>query len=190
MKRFKWWLIGSMAVGLGVVLLTGCIGIPQSEFEALQADYGALQAEHATLADENTSLKAQSQTAQSDLTNKQADYDALNADYEAVNEELTEIKGVYPPRAFSSLSELRDWLEANDVADKPVTPNAEDWYGRAIEVQEDALKDGYIVSVDYDYYEEEDLYDVWCVTIINGDVWYWDPETDEPIQDYGLGKVK
>ncbi len=190
MKRSKWWLIGSVAVGLVVIPLTGCTGIPQSEFDALQADYEALQAEHATLSDENTGLKAQFQTAQADLTNKQADYDALNTDYEAVNEELTGIKEVYPPRDFSSLSELQDWLLANDVSEKPVTPNAEDWYGRAIEVQEDALRDGYIVSVDYDYFEDTDDYFIWCITIIDGDIWYWDPETDEAFQETELGKVK
>ncbi len=183
MKRFKWLLIGLMAVGLVMIPLTGCMGVPQSGFEALQADYEALQAEHATLADENTSLKAQFQAAQADLTNKQADYDALN-------EELTEIKEVYPPRDFSSLSELQDWLLANDVSERPLTEYAEGWYSKALDIQEDALKDGYIVSADYDYYEEEDLYDVWCVTIIAGDIWAWDPETDEPLQDDSLGKVK
>lgn len=148
MKRFKWLLIGLVAVGLVMIPLTGCMGIPQSEYEA------------------------------------------LNADYEAVSQELTEIKGVYPPKDFSSLSELRDWLMANDVSEKPITTNAEDWYGRALEIQEDALEDGYIVSVDYDYFEETDDYSIWCITIINGDIWVWDPETDESFQDYSLGKVK
>lgn len=116
--------------------------------------------------------------------------DALQAELDAVNQELAEIKEVYPPRDFSSLNELRDWLEANDVSEKPITPNAEDWYGRALEVQEDALKDGYIVSVDYDYDEETDDYSIWCVTVIDGDIWAWDPETDEAFQDDDLGKVK
>ena len=188
MKRFKWLLIGSV-VSLAIVPLSGCMGVPQSELNALQAEldaskseFAALQADYGTLVDENTSLKAQSQTAQSDLTN-------LQENYEAVNQELAEIKEVYPPREFSSLSELRDWLEANDVSEKPITPNVEDWYGRAIEVQEDALKDGYIVSVDYDYYEETDDYGLWCVTIIDGDIWLWDPETDETFQDDSLSKV-
>ena len=148
MKRFKWLLIGLVAVGLVMIPLTGCMGVPQSGFEALQADYDAL------------------------------------------NEELTEIKEVYPPRDFSSLSELQDWLLANDVSERPLTEYAEGWYSKALDIQEDALEDGYIVSADYDYYEETDDYDVWCVTIINGDIWAWDPETDEPLQDYSLGKVK
>ncbi len=76
-------------------------------------------------------------------------------------------------RDFTSLSELQDWLLENDVSEKPSTKYAEDWYGRALEVQEDALKAGYIVSA-----------------VINGKVFYWDPETDEVFEEYYLGTVK
>ncbi len=128
--------------------------------------------------------------SQSDYEGLQADYDELNTEHEAVEEELAEIKEVYPPEDFSSLSELNDWLLENDVSRKPDTTYAEDWYGRALEVQEDALKDGYIVSVDYDYDAEDDSYLVWCTTIINGRIFYWDPETDEVFEENDLGTVK
>jgi len=141
MKHSKWLLMGLVILSLTMIPLAGCIGVSQSE-------------------------------------------------YEAVSEELAEIKEVYPPRDFSSLSELQDWLDANDVSEKPATTYARGWFGKALEIQEDALKDGYIVSADYDYFEETDEYAIFCVTIIDGDIWYWDPETDEPFQDYSLGKVK
>ncbi len=112
------------------------------------------------------------------------------SDFEAVENELAEIKEVYPPDDFSSLSELNDWLLENDVSEKPYTTYADDWYGRALEVQEDALKDGYIVSADYDYNAEDDSYFVWCTTIINGRIFYWDPETDEVFEEYEFGTVK
>ncbi|MFC1984555.1 hypothetical protein ACFLU0_00875 [Chloroflexota bacterium] len=112
------------------------------------------------------------------------------ADYEAVQNELAEIKEVYPPKDFSSLSELNDWLLGNDVSEKPASTYGEDWYGRALEVQEDAIRDGYIVSADYDYDDEEGLYFVWCTTIINGRVFYWDPETDDVFEDTVIGTVK
>ena len=159
MKRFKWLLMGLLVLCLAMVPLAGC-GVPQSEYEALQA-------ENATLLDE---------------------IESLQADYDDVSNELAEIKEVYPPRDFSSLSELQDWLEANDVSEKPVTTYGEDWYGRALEVQEDALKDGYVVSADYDATEEGAA--VWCTTIINGRVFYWDPETDEVFEEYAFGTVK
>ena len=126
----------------------------------------------------------------SDYDALQADYDNLDTRQQALADELAEIKKVYPPQDFSSLSQLQDWLLENDVSEKPDTTYAEDWYGRALEVQEDALKDGYIVSVDYDYDAEDDSYSVWCTTIINGRIFYWDPELDDVFEDYDLGTVK
>ncbi len=126
----------------------------------------------------------------SDYEALQADYDELNTQHEAVENELAEIKEVYPAGDFSSLSELNDWLLENDVSEKPDTTYGEDWYGRALEVQEDTLRDGYIVSADYDYDAEGDSYLVWCTTIINGRVFYWDPETDDVFEDNDIGTVK
>jgi len=120
----------------------------------------------------------------------QSEYEALQAENASLTAELAEMKEVYPPRDFSSLSELRDWLMANDISEKPDTAYYEDWHGRALEVQEAAARDGYLVSVDYDYWEEDDSYSVWCGTIIDGYIWLWDPETDEAFQDEDFGIVE
>jgi len=168
MKRFNWLLIGLVVLCLAMVPLAGC-GVSKSEYEALQADYDALNVDNDAL---------------------QADYDELDTNYAAVEAELTEIQRVYPPRDFSSLSELTDWLLQNDVSERPLATTAESAYSKALEIQEDALKDGYIVSANFVYDEVTDVYYIACVTIINGDIWWWDPETDEPIQYYYLGKVK
>jgi hypothetical protein len=93
-------------------------------------------------------------------------------------------------RDFSSLEELNQWLQANDVSEQPICDYASEWYGKALQVQEDALKDGYTVSAAYYYDPYSESYAVYCLAIIGGDVWYWDPETDEPYADYSLGKVK
>ena len=168
MKRLNWLLIGSLILSVAVILLAGC-GIPQADYDELNTEHTALQADYDEL---NTG------------------YTTLQADYEAVQSELTEIKEVYPPEDFSSLSELNDWLLENDVSEKPATIYGEDWYGRALEVQEDALIDGYIVSADYYYDYEVELYSVWCTTIINGRVFFWDPETDDVFEDDVIGTVK
>ena len=52
------------------------------------------------------------------------------------------------------------------------------------------MKDGYIVSVNYDYDAEDDSYSVWCTTIINGRIFYWDPETNGVFEDNDFGTVK
>ncbi len=93
-------------------------------------------------------------------------------------------------RDFSSYEELTQWLQANDVSEKPICDYASEWYNKALEVQEDALRDGYIVSAAYYYDSYTETYIVDCTTIIDGDIWYWDPETDQPYADYSLGKVK
>ena len=112
------------------------------------------------------------------------------SDYDAVKNELDAIKEVYPPGEFSSRIELEDWLSKNNISEKPDSTYVDGWFSKALEIQEDALLDGYIVSADYDYFEDDDLYTVFCTTIIEGYVWYWDPESDEVFSDAYLGKVK
>jgi hypothetical protein len=144
-----------MVVCLAIVLLAGCGGVPQSDYNALQVDYELLQ----------------------------ADYDALSA-------ELAQLQEVYPPRDFTSVEELEAWLAANDVSEEPITDYAGPWYMKALAIQEAALMDGYLIFPDYDYNPDTSRFLVYCVTIIDGDIWYWDPETDTINADYRLGKVR
>lgn len=157
-----------------VAELTPALEKAQAELEAVQEEVAELkarvekaEADSVVLADEKKTLKSQLAT---------------------IRGELDEIKKVYPPRDFNSRMELEDWLLTNDVSEKPVTPDAEGWYNRALEVQADALADGYVVSVDYD--ADEEGVSVFCTTVIGGDIWYWDPETDEVFQDLYLMGVK
>ena len=161
MKYIYWLLIGLGILSVVLVLLF----VSKSDYEALEV--------------ENSSLSSQLQQTKADLNQ-------LQTDYNAVNSELADIKKVYPPRDFSSVEELTTWLKSNEVSEI-ITPGyfeAEERYSWALKVQEDALKDGYIISVDFDV----PIY-VACVAIIDGDFWWWYPETDE-LQHYeGMGKV-
>ena len=189
------WLLTGWLVAMAVILVL--LLVSRADFEALRTDYDASQ-------EQNTSLSGQLQLVQSDLSQLQADYNTseqqsanlsgqlqqLQSDYDALSSELAAVKSVYPPRNFSSVSELEGWLASNDVSQSEPAITYEDWYAKALEIQEDALRDGYIISVDYDYYPETDEIGVWCVTVINGDIWYWDPEFDTVSQDTLLGKVE
>jgi len=93
-------------------------------------------------------------------------------------------------REFSSSEELEDWLHTNDVSEKPDVFSIASIYSKALEIQQDALSDGYIVSVDSDYDRTDDILFIFCTTIVEGYVWYWDPQTDEAFEDTHLGKVK
>ena len=50
----------------------------------------------------------------------------------------------------------------------------------ALDIQEDALEDGYTIFPNVHYDVQEQLYYIACVTIIDGDIWVWDPTGDEP----------
>ena len=112
------------------------------------------------------------------------------AEYEALEAELNDLKEVCPPRDFSSLSELEDWLSNNDISEEPITQYADEWYRKALRIQEDALEDGYIVSADYDLWEDGETASVWCVAIVRGRVFFWDPESDELTEEIFFGTVK
>ncbi len=204
MKRFKLLLICFPVLLLALIPLVGC-GIPQSDYDALlsektnlesekqtlQNDYDTLATAHESLQAEKSTLEAEKQalkedydtlnnendTLESDLGTLQGEKQSLQDNYTAVNSELTEIQKVYPPRNFSSLRELTDWLLTNDVSEKPDTIYAEDTLARAYEIQEDALIDGYIISVDYDLWDDGTATIV-CAAYINGTIFYWSPDDD------------
>ena len=113
----------------------------------------------------------------------QAEYDELEA-------ELDDLKEVCPPQDFSSLAELEDWLRENDVSEEPITEYADEWYRKALKIQEDAIEDGYIISADYDLWEDGETASVWCVAIVRGRVFFWDPETDFVTEETFFGTVK
>ena len=140
---------------------------------------GVSQDYHNTVVDERNALQAK-------VTSLQKELDTAKA-------ELAEIKKVYPPREFSSKTELRDWIFKNDVSDRPDTLYASDWYSYALDIQDDALEDGYIVSAWIDWYPDDDDFYVQCTAIVEGTVYMWDPETDELIDfsyEAGLSSVR
>jgi len=179
----KTWFLVCVTL-LASLLVVGCEGLGWVAKE----DYQAVVAEHEVLVQENARVEGELEELESDLTNLQTDYDTLkgandklSADYEAASEELAEMKEVYPPRDFSSLRELQDWLIVNDVSERPASTTAENLYSKALEIQADALQDGYIVSVDLDPGERPGEWFIACVTVIDGDLWAWGPENDEPV---------
>ncbi len=203
MKKMRILPLALAAVVLASLLLAGC-GVSQADYDelfaqktALETEKQALQGQYDDLMTENAGLAADYEQLTSDYATLETNFQALQDMKDAIelqlltaSDQVAALQAVYPPRDFASLRELEDWLAANDVSEKPITANAEDWIGRAIEVQEDALADGYVVSVDYDGPDADGLYLVYCTAVINGFIYFWDPETDEVWQDTSLGSVK
>jgi predicted nuclease with TOPRIM domain len=161
--------MGSIALGFMWSTVGNDLDEAKSELIIKNTTINRLQDQITSLQQENTSLEQENSTLQ---------------------DSLDELNEVFPPKDFSSYTELINWLQSDDVSEGPVSTTPEEWYSNALKVQEHALNDGFIVSIDYDYYAEYNDIAVWCVTVINGYLFYWDPETDEVNEDFGLGAVR
>ena len=189
MKHLKLLSLGLTILFLTLLTLAGC-GIPQADYDALLTQKTTLETEKQSLQSDYTSLQTEHTALQAQKNTLETEKQALQANYDTVNSELADIKKVYPPRDFNSRTELENWLAQNTVSEEPDVDNAEDWIGKALDIQEDALLDGYIINLDYDYDSTDDTYYVFCTTVIDGFIWYWDPETDDVYQDTDLVAVK
>jgi len=133
--------------------------------------------------------RAEYSSLEADLVSLQGDLAALQTEYDSTQAELADIKQLYPPRDFTSEQELREWLANNDVSEQPAATTVEEMYAKGLAIQEIAAKDGYLISVDfevpYSFY-----YFVYCVAIIDGEIWLWEVETDELFKAESWGKVK
>ena len=182
---------------LGAILfLAGC-GIPQADYDAvtaqsaaLEAEKAALQAEKSSLQNEISGLTATKDSLEDENGQLNAQLASLQADYDETAGELASLQSKYPPRDFTSRMELENWLLGDPVSQKPLATDAETWINRALEVQANALADGYIINMDYDYDDTSGLYSVFCTAIIQGEIWFWDPETDVIQRDATLSSVK
>lgn len=133
------------------------------------SDYGAA-------GDENDRLRVQ--------------LDATTKDLQRANERLSALGVTYPPRGFGSRVALESWLAADDTSNLRETEDLEGWMSRAYRVQRNAAKDGYLVSIDYDSNGRGDMLWVACTTIIDGIVYFWDPETDQVDFDRSLDLIE
>jgi chromosome segregation ATPase len=172
----------------------------ESELESVRNELGSTESELESVRNELGSTESELESVKDDLTASQSEVSELTSslgksktELDGVRDELNEIKEVYPARHFSSMKELEDWLLANDVSDRPASTAAENSYGKALDIQEAALKDGYIISAYIDYFTEEEIFLVLLEAVADGNVFAWNPETDE-LTDFsgmtGLLKVR
>jgi len=176
--RRRWFLIASFF--LMMVLFAGGCGVSQDAYDAVVADLEKAQQELLSIKAELAASQSRASELKNSLEESIADLEVTEAELEAAKEELAKIGKVYPPRDFSSSTELRDWLAANDVSESSPSTIAETLYMKGLQIQEDALKDGYVISVDLDPGKQKDQWYITCVAIIDGDLWAWGPESDEP----------
>ena len=179
MARYGWLM--SLA-GLVVVLVL--LIVSSGNLSSLEEDLDAAE-------QQNTSLSSQLAQAQTDKSQLQASLDESNNFLDAANAALASVNAVFPPRNFSSSAELENWLLSTGSSLQPPATTWEEWYSKALQLQVDALADGFIISVDYDYFFDgvDEFFSVWNIAVINGVIWFWDPESVEPLEDNLLGSV-
>ena len=104
----------------------------------------------------------------------QDEYDSVVAERDNLQSEMDEIKAVYPPREFNSLTELEDWIRNNK---QPFHEYIDETFRSAIKVQEQGIEDGYLINILYDE-DDTDPSSGWVFngTLVNGRFYVWDPE--------------
>jgi hypothetical protein len=178
MIRYGWLIsLGGLVVVLALLLIS-------------TGDYNDLQANYDAAEEQNTSLSAQLLGSQSQANQLQADLAAAQTELETANAQINDLQNAPPARYFSSTTELQNWLLENAVSDQPYATTYAGWYGKALEVQRDAFSDGYIISVQYHYCDEEQhITYIACIAAVGGYLWMWDPETDNIYPENIMGRI-
>ena len=154
----------------------------QAEAASLQSDLDAAQAEAASLQSDLDSLIDEKEDLQNELNAAIYEKDALLKEFittvnvkDTLLNELYEIKAIYPPGQFNSVSELENWVSTNK---QPSTNDLESLFMAALEVQQLGLQDGYLISVIYDEdYRGPGYPWVFNGALVNGSFYVWDPGT-------------
>ncbi len=178
MLRYGWLISVVGLVGVLALLLISTV-----DNNDLQASYDATE-------EQNASLSAQLMGSQSQASQLQSDLTATQAELETANALINDLQNVPPARYFSSTTELQNWLLLNDVSDQPYATTYAGWYGKALQVQQDAFSDGYIISVQYHYCDEEQhITYIACIAAVGGYLWMWDPELDDIYPEDIMGRI-
>jgi len=188
----RWFVVGLILL-LMSLLAVGC-GIPQEEHDAVVAERDAAKSQVASLQSDLAEAESQIDTLESDLdsaqsriSSLQSEFDetkssltavqqkiaTLQGDYEDVSTELAEIKKVYPPGDFKSVTELETWI-ANHV--QPSAIHLDGDFRSALKIQSQGLEDGYLISVVFDE-DDRDPTGGWifCAVLVNGGLYMWLP---------------
>lgn len=109
------------------------------------------------------------------------DYKELQTKYEDVlqaktnlSQELTACEAKWP-RYFHDESELRDWIKKNLTPDETSTDKQ---YSRAVQLQEKALNEGFILSACVDQTSTE-AFTVFMMAVAGHKIYWWLPQEGE-----------
>ena len=199
-------LIFGMVFLLVPWLLVGC-GVAQEEYNAMLAQVSSAQEELQSVKADYDKLSAECEDLQAEITSLMAEKESLEADYDklkneyatvarefaqikqsrdSVYQELRDLQAVYPPIRFSSHQELKSWIQSNAISDIPIHRDlftSYKAYVRALEIQETALKDGFIISVVVGPHPEAEMVYgspyVYLMAGVDDGIYSWFPDRDD-----------
>ena len=156
----------------------------EQDVASLTDDLSAMTGERDTLEGEKADLETELDDANSEISSLQSSLSVKTSELNSEEARTTALQGelntVIYPRHFSSLQELRDWLEQDDTDDEwtDVSCYAELCYM----LQVRALQDGYLISTDVDF---ESGVDYWSNCAVIGDTIYWIYPDDDSVNQVG-----
>jgi len=177
MNKLLSYLLVIVFISTGLLAAAGCTSNDDSQL-SLQLD--------SQLKETQSRLAA----AQSELSQAQTDFNASKASLEAANKKVAELEAKATPRYFKDPVELANWLAKDPVSEEPNALTYVGWYQKALRVQQNAIKDGFLISVQYHFCDERQVIEyIACLALINGYLFMWDPENDDVVADPYWGKV-
>ena len=148
------WLLASAALLFVSLLLMSC-GVPQDDYDTVIAERDAALAATAS----------------------------LQSDYNDVSAELAEIKKIYPPGDFASVTALETWVR-NHI--QPDYEYLDETFRSALIIQSQGLEDGYLISVMYDEDDTDPSYGwIFCGALVNGGLYIRSPSDPEVLSYAG-----
>ena len=165
-----------------IASLQSDLAASQAEVTDLKVKLTASQAEVSSLEGEVAGLETNLASTRTQLTQKTTDLTAA----QTVNTTLTaELKKIKDPRHFSSVTELKDWLQKDDTNTKYASMEA---VQRSFILQIRALRDGFLLPASFYYYNNV-LYvinmstignELYSVSSYNDTILLWDHVNAQP----------
>jgi hypothetical protein len=171
------------------LLASGCTS--QDKLQLLTDEKDAVQTQLQLSQSQYQQTSTQLAAVQAELATAQADRAALKTANDAAVKKIAELEAKASPRNFKDSVELANWLALDPVSELPDAQTYPDWYAKALALQKNAARDGFIVSVQYHFCDERQIIEyIACLTQVNGYLFMWDPETDEVEKDPLWGKIE
>lgn len=159
-----------MLLAIGNIGFVGCSsGVSQDEYDELELE---LQTVNAQL----QAAQAKLETSENELQSVKGELDTADDELQSTKEQLEKLEAVCPPGSFESVSELEQWVSAH--LKKETTEYIDSTFRNAVQIQKEGLEDGYLVSIDLDYFPDDETWIVWCNAFAGNTFYEWYPEEE------------